>query len=74
LLQKYISHHLEAYHSTLKCHPTLTHLITHPPNLNVTHLNSYSIPSDPLEIGPKLTMDYPLDNPLWFVAAWCAWL
>jgi len=23
-----------------------------------THLNSYSVPSDPLKIGPELTMDY----------------
>src|SRR6218665_2533481 len=42
---------------------TLTHLISHPPNLNDTHLNSYSVLSDPLEIGPELNMDYPLDNP-----------
>ena len=28
-----------------------------------THLNSYSVPSDPLEIRPQLTMDYLLDNP-----------
>jgi len=25
--------------------------------------NSYSVSSDPLEIGNELTMDYPLDNP-----------
>ena len=39
----------------------------HPPNLNNNnnHLKSYmySVPSDLLGIGPKLTMDYPLDNP-----------
>jgi len=35
----------------------------HPPNLNYTHLNSYSAPSDPLEIRPELTMHYPLENP-----------
>src|SRR6218665_3245222 len=28
---------------------TLTHLIIHPPNLNDTHLNSYCVPSDPLQ-------------------------
>ena len=52
------------FHSELKCHIlsktlTLTHLIIHHHNLNDTHLNSYSAPSDPLEIGPELTMDYP---------------
>jgi len=36
----------------------LIHLIIHPPNLNDTYPNS----SNPLEIGPELTMDYPLDN------------
>jgi len=42
----------------------LTHLIINPPNLNETLLNSYSVLSDPLEIGPKLTMDYLLETPL----------
>src|SRR6218665_3686301 len=42
---------------------TLTNLIIHPPNLNNNHLKSYYIPSDLFKIGPKLTMDYPLDNP-----------
>jgi len=32
----------------------------HPHNLNDTHLNS--VPSDPLEIGPELTMNYPLET------------
>ena len=32
-------------------------LFTHPPNLNDTHLNSYSVPSHLLEIGPELTTD-----------------
>jgi len=41
----------------------LTLLIIHPPNLNDIHLNTYSALSGPLEIGPELTMDYPLDNP-----------
>jgi len=57
----------------------MTNLIIHPPNLNYNHLNSYSVPSDLLEIGPKLTMDYPMDNPFWFVTVldnklvpWCA--
>jgi len=46
-----------AFHSKLKCqlfknsYPDYS-LIIHPSNLNVTHLNSYSVPSDPLEIGP----------------------
>src|SRR6218665_3981885 len=31
----------------------VTHLILHPPDLNDT----YSVPSDPLEIGPELTVD-----------------
>jgi len=36
----------------------MIHLIIHPPNLN-TQFNSYSVSSEPLEIGPELTMDYP---------------
>ena len=32
----------------------------HASNLNDTHLNSYSVPSDPLEIGSDLTIDYTL--------------
>jgi len=57
---------------------TLTHRIIHLPNLNDTQLNSYSVPSGPLEIRPRLTMDYPLDNSvewkrqkleLWFLIA-----
>ena len=35
---------------------TLIHLIIHPPNLNDIHLNSFSVSSDPLEIGPELTL------------------
>src|SRR6218665_3812324 len=57
---------------------TLTNLIIHPPNLNNNHPNSYSVHSDLLEIGPKLTMDYPLDNPFdlsqCLLISWCAWL
>ena len=36
----------------------------HPPTLalNDTILNSYFVSSDPLEIGPELTLDCPLDN------------
>jgi len=30
---------------------------------NGTHLNCYSVSSGPSEIGPELTMDYPLDKP-----------
>jgi len=37
----------------------------HPSSQSKRHpsYNSYSVPSDPLEIGPELTMDYSLDNP-----------
>jgi len=59
--------------------PTPTHLIIYLPNLNDIHLNSYSVPSDPLEIGSYHGL--PFGQPLWFVAAswitWCpggAWL
>src|SRR6218665_495222 len=43
--------------------PCLIHLIIPPPNLYDTYHNSYSVASDPLEIGSELSMDYPLDNP-----------
>ena len=53
-----------------------TQLIIHPNNLNDTHFNSYSIPSDPLEIGLELTMDHPLENPFDLLVnklvPWCA--
>jgi len=46
-------HHPRAFHSTLNVISsrilTLIHLIIHPPNLNDTHLNSYSVFSDPLK-------------------------
>src|SRR6218665_1105581 len=51
--------------SSLQKTLTLTHLIIHPHNLalNDTHLNGKALlSSDHLEIGPELTMDYPLDN------------
>ena len=55
-------------------------IVVDPPNLNDAHLNSYSIPSEPLEIVPQLTMDYSLDNPFDFpqrsvfqLVPWCAW-
>ena len=52
----------ERKHNNVNC---VTHrkLIIHPPDLNDTQLNSYSVPFDPLEIGPELTMDNPFDNP-----------
>src|SRR6218665_3009628 len=59
-------HHPRNFHSKLKCHlfeNSYPHVIIHPPNLNDIHLNSYSVFSDFLEIGPVLTMDYPLNNP-----------
>jgi len=31
--------------------------------LNDTHFNSYSVSSDPLEIGPEVTWTALLDNP-----------
>jgi len=34
-----------------------------PPNQNYILINSYSVSSDLLKIGPELTMDYPLGNP-----------
>jgi len=37
--------------------------------LNDTHLNSYSLSSDPLKIGPELTLDYSLDNLICY-SAW----
>ena len=49
--------------SPLGLRPCLIHLIIHPPNLYDTYHNSYSVSSDPLEIGSELSMDYPLDNP-----------
>ena len=52
------------YFMAYKVNDLLAYLVTHPPNLNDILLNSYSVPSDPWEIGPELTMDYPLDNPL----------
>src|SRR6218665_1703038 len=42
---------------------TLQYIIIHTPNLDDTCLNNYSVPSDPFEIGPELTMDCPLDDP-----------
>src|SRR6218665_3039434 len=44
---------------------SLTHPIIHPLTLalNETHLNSYSVSSDPLKTGSALTKHYPLDNP-----------
>jgi len=44
----------------------------HPSNINDTHLNSYSVFSDPLEIGHELTMDYPPDYP--FNSLQCSWI
>src|SRR6218665_100879 len=48
----------ELIHVGLLC-VTLTHpILRHPPlTLNDTHLNSYSVSSDQLEIGPELTLD-----------------
>ena len=39
------------------------HICFHTLALNDTRLNSYSVSSDPLVIGPEPSMDYPLDNP-----------
>src|SRR6218665_1263463 len=55
-----------SFHSKQKCHLFKnSYPIIHPPTftLNDTHLNSYSVCSDPLKMGHKLTMDYSLDNP-----------
>src|SRR6218665_895226 len=41
----------------------LIQLLIHPLNLNNTHLNNNSVPSEPLKIGPTLIMAYHLDNP-----------
>ena len=50
-------------------------MIIRPLKLNDTHLNSYSVQSDPLEIGPaELTMDNPLDNPFDSSQPFCVWL
>ena len=61
--------------------PTLTHLIIHPPHLNNTRLNTYSVPPGILEIGLELLLTPLWKTRLWFVAAlvnklvpWCAWL
>ena len=49
-------------------------------DLNDTHLNSYSAPSDPLETGLGPPSDYSLGQPFWLDAALvnklvpCAWL
>jgi len=70
-------HHPRNFHSKLKCHlfeNSYPHVIIHPPNLNDIHLNSYSVFSDFLEIGPVLTMDYPLNNPLHSLQrSWICW-
>ena len=81
---------LMCFHSKLKCHllkillPWPFCMIIHPPHLNDTHSNSYSVPSCSrpiLEIAPELLLTPLWKNPLWFVAAlvkslvpWCAWL
>lgn len=53
---------------------TIIHPINHPPNLNDTLSNSYSVFYDSLETGPKITMDYHFGQPLVNKLASCAWL